>query len=86
MWLHGGKSACNNHEETNRMIYYRVEGVEPGSDEVKYFWETTQKDEKARRKALTDQGYTGVVMTEMDIPTDKPSLTKWLQENVSKKE
>lgn len=68
------------------MIYYRVEGVEPGSDDVKYFWETTQLDEKKRRQSLKDQGFTSVTMTQMEVPTDKPSLTKWLQENVSKKE
>jgi hypothetical protein len=80
-----GNLAAYNHEETD-LIYYRVEGTAPGSDVVSYYWETTQKDEKAKRKELSDKGYAGVAMTEMDIPTDKPSLTKWLQENVSKKE
>jgi hypothetical protein len=79
--------AAHNHEET-QLIYYRVEGVAQafGNETVEYFWETTQKDEKARRKDLEEKGYLNVTMTEMDIPTDKPSLTKWLQENVSKKE
>ena len=68
------------------MIYYRVEGTAPESDVVEYFWETTQKAEKDRRTELREKGYLNVTMTEMDIPTDKPSLTKWLQDNVSKKE
>lgn len=68
------------------MIYYRVEGIAPGSDRVEYFWETTQINEKTRRKTLIEQGYQNVKMDEMDVPTDKPSLTKWLQENLSGKD
>jgi hypothetical protein len=68
------------------LIYYRVEGVDPASGDVRYFWETTQINEKNRRKALADKGFTEVSMTEMDVPTDKPSLTKWLQDNLPKKE
>jgi hypothetical protein len=70
------------------LIYYRVEGIasEFGTETVEYFWETTQKDEKNRRKELIEKGYSDVKTTEMNIPTDKPSFTKWLQENLSKKE
>jgi hypothetical protein len=68
------------------MIYYRVEGIAPGSDRVEYFWETTQINEKTRRKELKDKGYADVIMTELDVPTDKPSLTKWLQDNCSGKD
>lgn len=68
------------------MIYYRVEGLPPGGDRIEYYWETTQIKEKNRRQELKDKGYTGIKMDEMDVPTDKPSLTKWLQENLSGKD
>jgi hypothetical protein len=51
--------------------------------EKKACWQGTQNDAAARRKELKTEGMSNVETKDVDVPTDKPGLLAWLNENVN---
>lgn len=66
------------------MKLYRTEYE--GDPDVVFSWQGTQADAKAARKELEAKSCVGVKTEDVDVPTDKPGLLAWLNENVTGKE
>lgn len=64
------------------MKLYRVSSESVGKNVTK--WSGTQADSKKDKKAMKDNGNLFIEIEEIDVPTDKAGLLKWLNENAVK--
>jgi hypothetical protein len=62
------------------MKLYRTKYI-AGEGETRYTWQGTQNDAAAKRKALKQEDRGGITTEDIDVPTDKPDLLAWLNEN-----
>lgn len=61
------------------MKLYRVSSEDKGKLVTK--WSGTQADSRKDKKAMKDNGNDFIEIEEVDVPTDKAGLLKWLNEN-----
>lgn len=65
------------------MKLYRTRGYDAPNGIESIHWDGTQADAAKCRKKLKELDIANIETTDVDVPTDKPSLLAWLNANVT---
>lgn len=64
------------------MKLYRTKGIDH-DDDTQFRWTGTQADAKKTLNSMKEEGYQDVENEDVDVPTSKPELLAWLNENAT---
>jgi hypothetical protein len=66
------------------MKLYQVLYGDPADNKERIYWCGTQAEHKAAKKRLTGEGAYDIEVVEVEVPTGKPELLKWLNTHLTR--